>query len=87
MSINDPVVVVCQPDHPKPYYLKQGRETFYDEERLHIRFKTIEECILYARDELGVDPLDHLPEGAQERGEIMLTKWQEETRQLSLDLE
>ncbi len=29
MSVNDPVVLVCQPGHPKPYYLTRGRETFY----------------------------------------------------------
>ncbi len=27
--ISDPVVLVCEPAHDKPYYLMRGRETFY----------------------------------------------------------
>jgi hypothetical protein len=77
MSINDPVVLVCQPAHDLPYYLIRGRETFYDKEtRAHLRWLTMFEAAQWCKENLGVTPYDHLPEAAQERAKAEQDEWE-----------
>lgn len=63
MSINDPVVIVYNEKH-KWYYLKRGRETFYDEDRYIRRWDTPEEAAEWCRNNLNVEPVypDEEPE-------------------------
>lgn len=46
MSINDTITVEWD-EKRKKYYLKQGRETFYDSDRSWIMFDTKEEAEVY----------------------------------------
>ena len=62
--INDPVVLVCEPEHDKPYYLIRGKETFYDENRVMRRWMEMEDAIEWGKSQ-GLDPLEHLPEDAK----------------------
>lgn len=71
--IDDPVVLVCEPEHDKPYYLMRGKETFYDENRIMRRWKEIEDAIEWGKAQ-GFDPLEHLPEGAKKRAEEFLLR-------------
>lgn len=58
MGINDPVRLVCKPEwDPTPWYLTQGRETFYDDERNMLRWSDWRDAVEYARVVLGVEPL------------------------------
>lgn len=70
---SDPVVLVCEPAHDKPYYLIQGRETFYDEDRIMRRWKEIEDAIKWGKSQ-GLDPLDHLPDDAKNRAEEFISR-------------
>ncbi len=76
MGLTDPVVLVCQPAHELPYYLKRGTETFYDEERYHRRWRTMEEAVLWCKQNLGVTPYDHLPEAAKQRALEEQGEWE-----------
>ena len=77
MSIDDPVVVVCEPAHDLPYYLLQGRETFYDENRIMRRWLTWQEAWEWCEANLGVSPNDHLPERAQTANRKAYNEWKD----------
>lgn len=81
MGITDPVVLVCQPGHDLPWYLMQGRETFYDEERYMRRWETWQEAVSWAQDELGVTPVD---DRVREKTERAVEEWKAEDRQPKL---
>lgn len=55
MSINDPIVVRWNDRH-KFWYLTQGRETFYNEDRELLYWDDKEEAIEYSRKVLGKEP-------------------------------
>ena len=48
MSINDPITIEYD-DKRERYYLKRGRETFYDNDRTWIQFDTREEAETYRK--------------------------------------
>jgi hypothetical protein len=54
MSINDPVMVVYL-KRRKTYILKQGRETFYDENDYMREWETAEGAIEWGKENLGAD--------------------------------
>ena len=83
MSITDPLVLVLEANHKTglPYYLKRGRETFFDEERYMRRWATVMEAYAWAEENLGILPSHHLPEGAKERAEEHFEEWKELPRQ------
>lgn len=71
MGVKDLVVLVCGPEYELPWSLVRGRETFFDEDNVQRRWATAAEAARWAEDNLGVSPLDHLPEGARERSRAM----------------
>ena len=79
MSINDPVIAVWSQKHG--HILMRGRETFYDDDRRLRSWDTAEEAAEWAIENLGVSPLDHLPERERGIGEEMQEKWKNEPRQ------
>ena len=52
MSINDPLVIEYL-KRRSTFIVKQGRETFYDEDRCMIEFETIEKAEEWTERELG----------------------------------
>jgi len=81
MGLTDPVVIVCEPAKELPYTLQRGRETFFDADNYQHRWRTIQEAIDWSETTLGVSPLDHLPDNAQERGRQLMKDWREQDRQ------
>jgi hypothetical protein len=81
---NYKLVLVCQPEKDLPYYLIRGRETFYDEDDYHIRFKEIYEAYQWAEQHLGILPSHHLPDGAKERAEEGFDEWKKTDQQKRL---
>jgi len=57
MSINDPITIEYD-ERRKRYYLKQGRETFYDNDRDWIQFDTREEAETCRKQKENNDVLD-----------------------------
>lgn len=53
MSINDPITVEYS-ERRKMYYLLQGRETFYDENRIMREWTTHTEAEQWAKENLGI---------------------------------
>ena len=84
MSITDPVVIVCEPGHDLPYFLQQGRETFYDEKDIMRRWPSCEQAVRWAMDNLGVSPLEHLPGQAKVHGEAVMKRWRQRGDQTRL---
>jgi hypothetical protein len=60
MSVDDPVFLACKPGDPLPWTVRQGRETFYDEERVQRAWATAEEARSWAIENLHRDPLAHM---------------------------
>ena len=86
MGLADPLVVVMEANHKTglPYYLKRGRETFFDEERYMRRWATWQEAYDWAKENLGILPSHHLPEGAKQSNEEKFEQWKSEDRQQRL---
>lgn len=82
MSINDPVIAVWSQKHG--HILMRGSETFYDEDRRLRSWETAEEAAEWAMENLGVSPLDHLPERERSIGEDMQEKRKNEPWQRKL---
>lgn len=53
MSVNDPVELVWNPKH-EHFYLKRGRETFYDDENFMRTWNTAVDAIHWAMTELKI---------------------------------
>lgn len=72
MSVTDPVILTMAPEYEKTWALTRGRETFYDEESKQRRWHAWQEAVEWCKANLGVSPLDHLPEGAKAQAQEKL---------------
>mgnify|MGYP000200044424 CR=1 FL=1 len=61
MTLTDPLVLAFDGKY-MAWTLQRGRECFYDENRVMRLWGTPEEARAWARANLGLDPLDVLPE-------------------------
>ena len=83
LSLTDPLVLAFDGKYMK-WTLQQGREWFYDEDGLMRSWETPEEAREWARANLGLDPLDVLPEPQRSQSKATFDENVKKPRQAKL---